>query len=198
VTYQGPTKDVAAYFRGLGFQCPERKGIADFLQEICSSMANPPPPHPPPPHDVVVATLCIPHRSPPHQGNSIFYELSYLEAGTQRLNNVPLAIQDQQQYWDEEAGPYRYISCQELAERFKLSHHGAHQATLLKRPWDAKQQTLDVSIADPPPLLCSAMPGRYLNECAYFSTVRQSRVEFLALYRHLCYTWKEQMCGCQA
>ena len=34
--YHGPTDEVLTYFAGQGFQCPERKGVADFLQEITS------------------------------------------------------------------------------------------------------------------------------------------------------------------
>ncbi len=36
VIYHGPTKEAAAYFETLGFRCPERKGLADFLQEVTS------------------------------------------------------------------------------------------------------------------------------------------------------------------
>ena len=37
IIYHGPTQDAAAYFETLGFRCPERKGVADFLQEVTSS-----------------------------------------------------------------------------------------------------------------------------------------------------------------
>ena len=30
--YQGPITHVMLFFESLGFRCPERKGIADFLQ----------------------------------------------------------------------------------------------------------------------------------------------------------------------
>ena len=34
--YHGPREHVLDFFEPLGFRCPERKGIADFLQEVTS------------------------------------------------------------------------------------------------------------------------------------------------------------------
>ena len=31
-----PTGQVLPFFEGMGFQLPERKGVADFLQEVTS------------------------------------------------------------------------------------------------------------------------------------------------------------------
>ncbi|WVZ64156.1 hypothetical protein U9M48_013719 [Paspalum notatum var. saurae] len=36
IIYQGPREDVIEFFESMGFRCPERKGIADFLQEVTS------------------------------------------------------------------------------------------------------------------------------------------------------------------
>ncbi|KAI3732010.1 hypothetical protein L1987_63206 [Smallanthus sonchifolius] len=36
IVYQGPIEHIANFFQSLGFICPERKGIADFLQEVIS------------------------------------------------------------------------------------------------------------------------------------------------------------------
>ncbi|XP_020206411.1 pleiotropic drug resistance protein 2 isoform X1 [Cajanus cajan] len=36
ILYQGPRENVLNFFESVGFKCPERKGIADFLQEITS------------------------------------------------------------------------------------------------------------------------------------------------------------------
>ncbi|XP_030543022.1 pleiotropic drug resistance protein 2-like [Rhodamnia argentea] len=36
IVYQGPREDVLEFFESIGFRCPERKGIADFLQEVTS------------------------------------------------------------------------------------------------------------------------------------------------------------------
>ncbi|XP_071701682.1 ABC transporter G family member 39-like isoform X2 [Rutidosis leptorrhynchoides] len=36
IVYQGPTQNVVDFFESMGFKCPERKGVADFLQEVTS------------------------------------------------------------------------------------------------------------------------------------------------------------------
>ncbi|KAK4754744.1 hypothetical protein SAY87_008501 [Trapa incisa] len=36
VVYQGPREHVLEFFECMGFRCPERKGIADFLQDVTS------------------------------------------------------------------------------------------------------------------------------------------------------------------
>ncbi|CAN4095920.1 unnamed protein product [Withania somnifera] len=36
IVYQGPREDVLDFFESMGFKCPERKGVADFLQEVTS------------------------------------------------------------------------------------------------------------------------------------------------------------------
>lgn len=36
VVYHGPRKDILEFFECVGFKCPHRKGVADFLQEVTS------------------------------------------------------------------------------------------------------------------------------------------------------------------
>lgn len=36
IVYQGQRENVLEFFESIGFRCPERKGIADFLQEVTS------------------------------------------------------------------------------------------------------------------------------------------------------------------
>nr|BAR94045.1 PDR-type ACB transporter [Nicotiana benthamiana] len=36
IVYQGPREDVLGFFESTGFKCPDRKGVADFLQEVTS------------------------------------------------------------------------------------------------------------------------------------------------------------------
>ncbi|CAB4266695.1 unnamed protein product [Prunus armeniaca] len=36
IVYQGPRENVLEFFEHMGFKCPERKGVADFLQEVTS------------------------------------------------------------------------------------------------------------------------------------------------------------------
>lgn len=35
IVYQGPRENVLEFFESMGFKCPVRKGVADFLQEVC-------------------------------------------------------------------------------------------------------------------------------------------------------------------
>lgn len=35
IVYQGPREHVLEFFESMGFRCPERKAVADFLQEVC-------------------------------------------------------------------------------------------------------------------------------------------------------------------
>ncbi|KVH92999.1 AAA+ ATPase domain-containing protein [Cynara cardunculus var. scolymus] len=34
IVYQGPRENVLEFFESMGFKCPQRKGVADFLQEL--------------------------------------------------------------------------------------------------------------------------------------------------------------------
>lgn len=34
IVYQGPRENVLEFFENMGFKCPPRKGVADFLQEV--------------------------------------------------------------------------------------------------------------------------------------------------------------------
>ncbi|CAN6717057.1 unnamed protein product [Malus baccata var. baccata] len=36
IVYQGPRESVLEFFERMGFKCPERKGVVDFLQEVTS------------------------------------------------------------------------------------------------------------------------------------------------------------------
>ncbi|CAB4299305.1 unnamed protein product [Prunus armeniaca] len=36
IVYQGPRENALEFFESVGFKCPERKGVADFLQEVIS------------------------------------------------------------------------------------------------------------------------------------------------------------------
>ncbi len=37
IVYQGPRENVLDFFEHMGFKCPKRKGVADFLQEVINS-----------------------------------------------------------------------------------------------------------------------------------------------------------------
>lgn len=37
IVYHGPRSHILEFFESCGFRCPERKGVADFLQEVTST-----------------------------------------------------------------------------------------------------------------------------------------------------------------
>ena len=39
IVYQGPREYVLDFFEYMGFKCPERKGVADFLQEVSQTLS---------------------------------------------------------------------------------------------------------------------------------------------------------------
>lgn len=41
IVYQGPRENVLEFFEYMGFKCPKRKGVADFLQEVTSRIDQP-------------------------------------------------------------------------------------------------------------------------------------------------------------
>ena len=40
IVYQGPREHIVEFFESCGFKCPERKGTADFLQEVKSLIVS--------------------------------------------------------------------------------------------------------------------------------------------------------------
>lgn len=40
IVYQGPREHVLEFFASVGFKCPERKGVADFLQEVSVDLTS--------------------------------------------------------------------------------------------------------------------------------------------------------------
>lgn len=40
IVYQGPREHVLDFFQYMGFKCPERKGVADYLQEVDFLFSN--------------------------------------------------------------------------------------------------------------------------------------------------------------
>ena len=38
IVYQGPRELVLDFFESMGFKCPDRKGVADFLQEVSANL----------------------------------------------------------------------------------------------------------------------------------------------------------------
>ncbi|CAN4097540.1 unnamed protein product [Withania somnifera] len=81
IVYQGPRENVLEFFEYMGFKCPERKGVADFLQEVTSR-------------------------------------------------------KDQEQYWANREGPYKFVTVREFSEKFQSFHIGQKLGDALGVPFD--------------------------------------------------------------
>ncbi len=82
--FHGPIGEATAFFAAQGFQIPERKAVADFMQEVTSRKDQqvnhpvlwlPPPPCPVPQRVASTAILTPPlaNVSRPHNGRSISF-----------------------------------------------------------------------------------------------------------------------------
>ena len=38
IVYHGPKSRIVSFFESCGFKCPDRKGVADFLQEVNTNL----------------------------------------------------------------------------------------------------------------------------------------------------------------
>jgi ABC-type multidrug transport system ATPase subunit len=108
IVYQGPRENVLEFFEDIGFKCPERKGVADFLQEVSDS-AEP---------------------SLLHVGTSNIH-LTLFPVILQVTSR-----KDQHQYWCRRDEQYRYISVNDFAEAFKAFHVGRNLGSELNVPFD--------------------------------------------------------------
>lgn len=107
IVYQGPREFVLEFFQSMGFKCPDRKGIADFLQEVgTNKQAN---------------------KQTSVFNTYIIYAPSPVQVTSKK---------DQQQYWGDSDKPYRYITVTEFAEAFKSFHVGQQLASDLATPFD--------------------------------------------------------------
>jgi hypothetical protein len=111
IVYQGPREHVLEFFDSCGFRCPERKGTADFLQEVT-------------PHTSLV---------------NMFLKVSFSDLHESIASCIISQVtskKDQEQYWADKQMPYRYISVSEFAQMFKRFHVGLQLENHLSVPFD--------------------------------------------------------------
>ena len=108
IVYHGPRTCVLQFFEDCGFKCPERKGAADFLQEVDLSF--------------IFAYPTI-SRHTIVTGFYIF------------LLQV-ISSKDQAQYWHKTDQPYSHVSVDQFAKIFKDSHLGHKLDEELSKPFD--------------------------------------------------------------
>ena len=110
IVYQGPRETALDFFSSMGFSCPERKNVADFLQEV----------------SVEVEVL------------KVQISTSILGVFIQTFSMQVISKKDQQQYWSNLDLPYRYIPVKKFADAFHRLHIGKNLSQELDLPFDRR------------------------------------------------------------
>lgn len=117
IIFHGPSELVLPFFDGLGFQCPERKGIAEFLQEVPTLagewMGGWVAPWP------TVLSARIPFA------RSFYSVQRGVPAACPRAPTRPALLPprlpsraDQQRFWAGNPAEWKFVSAQEIADDF--------------------------------------------------------------------------------
>lgn len=117
IVYHGPRSHVLQFFEHCGFKCPERKGAADFLQEVRIRRIR------------QFISTC--YWIPPNCQPLVHFHPSQV-----------ISKKDQEQYWCR-SDPYRYVSVDQLSEMFKASPLGRKLDEELAEPYDKSQSHKD-------------------------------------------------------
>lgn len=112
IVYQGPSKAALEFFELMGFQCPDRKNVADFLQEVSIYLE-------------FAIELAL------YEFVLIFLSFPSLNAYTQVISE-----KDQEQYWSFPDRHYQYVPVAKLAEAFRSFHARKSLFQLLAVPID--------------------------------------------------------------
>lgn len=108
IVYQGPREHVLEFFKSMGFKCPERKGVADFLQEVSLHLYH-------------IWLLFI------YPGYNYLIYNQFLQVTSRK---------DQEQYWARKDEPYSFVSVNEFVEAFQSFHVGQKLGEELATPFD--------------------------------------------------------------
>ncbi|XP_059627571.1 ABC transporter G family member 49-like, partial [Cornus florida] len=106
IVYHGPRNNVLEFVEHCGFKCPPRKGITEFLQEVCflfNSFNN-------------MSKLVTFHPK-----DSIYMQV--------------VSKKDQPQYWHYKDQPYNYVLIAEFGNKFRKFHVGQKLDEELSRPF---------------------------------------------------------------
>lgn len=114
IVYHGPCSHILNFFEECGFRCPERKGVADFLQEVITN--------------AYVLT---------------YLPFSYIpiKSASPNFSNFiqVLSRNDQEQYWFHLDKSYNYISVHQFTQKFKAYHVGQSLHEELSEPYGKSQ-----------------------------------------------------------
>ncbi len=140
--FHGPREEVLPFFTGLGFRLPERKGIADFLQEVTSSKDQQVDPYPfmsqvhdPKQACIMVARLA--KRRPPCSCCAVASGLAFPAADISSSCKFNPKISFccpclPQQYWADTSRPYEFVPVAKFAAAFAASPRGRALAAAAK------------------------------------------------------------------
>lgn len=109
IVYHGPRDSVLEFFEDCGFRCPPRKGVADFLQEVCS-------------HVYSLLITCT--------------DGWWLYSG---FVIQVVSKKDQGRYWYREHLPHSYVSVDKFKNMFEEFHVGQKLADELSSPFNKSE-----------------------------------------------------------
>lgn len=108
IVYQGPRDAALDFFAYMGFNCPERKNVADFLQEVSGTGLG-----------MSISFYCMIHLC-------------------SNFCPQVVSKKDQEQYWSVLDRPYRYIPVAKFAEAFRSYRAGRNLYEELEVPFDRR------------------------------------------------------------
>ena len=112
IVYQGPRELVLEFFESVGFKCPERKGVADFLQEVSDFQSF-----------LIASKVSSNCKSCEY----MYFLYHFLQVTSRK---------DQEQYWVRKNEPYSFVTVTEFAEAFQSFHLGRMIGDELAVPFD--------------------------------------------------------------
>jgi len=111
IVYQGPRSEVLNFFEECGFKCPERRGEAEFLQEVTIAL--------------YLSTNLL--------------SIWTLRAES-CLNYIQvLSRKDQEKYWSCSDEQYSYVSVDQFSKKFKACHVGHRLEVELLTSYDKSE-----------------------------------------------------------
>ncbi|KAF3597226.1 hypothetical protein DY000_02025581 [Brassica cretica] len=136
IIYQGPREDVLGFFESMGFKCPERKGVADYLQE-------------PPPETfelfddvIILGEGRIIYQGPREDVLGFFESMGFKcpeRKGVADYLQEILSRKDQEQYWANPDLPYHYVSAKKFEEGFRTYYLWSTISSQLAIPFDREK-----------------------------------------------------------
>jgi hypothetical protein len=109
---QGPREQILEFFESMGFKCPERKGVAYFLQEVSVNL-----------HLQQSASSMQSYCFDSHK---VWCCLCILQVTSRK---------DQEQYWTRHDDPHCFVMVQEFAEAFQSFREGRRIGDELAAPY---------------------------------------------------------------